>query len=802
MRIGLIFGGPSTERGVSLNSARSAMDHLTSLGWDVVPFYCDLNRNFYRVSLAQLYSNTPSDFDFKLANIAQPLSLGKFIDACHLLDIVFPLIHGEFGEDGALQELLENNNIPFVGSSSKSCRRMFNKVKANIEMADMTERGFSTLPNCIVEESDAPDVRLQKVEEFFEYLHIQKVVVKPSVGGSSIGVATAQTPEEAVKCANNIFTNKQGSQAMIEPYCKGHEFTVIVLQNQEDKPVALIPTEIDLLGGEIFTYRNKYLPSHQVEYHCPPRFNDEYVKQIQKSAECLFSHFEMRDFSRLDGRILDDRQLIFSDFNPVSGMEQVSNMFIQSSRIGFGHSDMLRYIVTHAAKRYGINCDVDQAMKNPDAQKIRILFGGESTERQVSVMSGTNVWLKTLYAVDFLSSPYILAPKNEVWQLPYSFVLNYTVEEILAHCAEAEEIVSRLKVLVPPLCERLGMEPLTKNVLILPRRISFDQFCQEAAEENAFVFIALHGGEGEDGRVQAKLNQYNLAYNGSDVEASHLCIDKHETGKVLSNLKDPFLISAPKILIPAKKAEKSEKIWKDATQKLKTNDILIKPQADGCSMGVARLKSANDLKIYLQAIEHGQKILDEEMLEQQSSLIELPMYVDNLMLEPYIVTDEIYVDGFDLVHKSKTCWIELTISVLEDNGIYHALSPSVTLVKLGSILSLEDKFQGGTGINLTPPPDSMITNKQLVFIKTKIEKAAKSLGIQGYARIDIFFNTKSDQIMVIEANSLPSLTPSTVIYHQALAEVPPLTPQAFLFKLIKLGIKRRMERNLVENIQK
>jgi D-alanine--D-alanine ligase len=436
MRIGLICGGPSEERGISLNSARSAMDHLTPLGWEVVPFYCDLHRNFYRLSRGQLYSNTPSDFDFKLANTAQPLTQKELIAACRETDIVLPVIHGTLGEDGELQELLEANDIPFVGSSSEACRQMFDKAVANKRLAD---NGFATIPNCCIEESDAPKARLEKATALFASTKAKKVVVKPSAGGSSIGVATATTPEEAVARAGDIFADKLGPCALIEPYCEGREFSVVVLQNAKNEPVALIPTEIEPLSGDVFTYRHKYLPSRQVEYHCPPRFDFDIIEKIQKSAEGLFTFFKMRDFSRLDGWILNDGRIVFSDVNPISGMEQNSYLFIQGSRAGFTHSDILQYIMTHAAQRYGIDASINPVPKNPKAQKVRILFGGETAERQVSLMSGTNVWLKMLRAADYMPAPYLLAPGHEIWQVPYCFALNHTVEEILARCAAAGE---------------------------------------------------------------------------------------------------------------------------------------------------------------------------------------------------------------------------------------------------------------------------------------------------------------------------------------------------------------------------
>ena len=74
MKIVLICGGPSLERGISLNSARSVCDHLHSKEFEVIPIYFDQKRKAYQISRAQLYSNTPSDFDFKLHSAAKPLS--------------------------------------------------------------------------------------------------------------------------------------------------------------------------------------------------------------------------------------------------------------------------------------------------------------------------------------------------------------------------------------------------------------------------------------------------------------------------------------------------------------------------------------------------------------------------------------------------------------------------------------------------------------------------------------------------------------------------------------------------------
>jgi D-alanine--D-alanine ligase len=795
MHIAVICGGPSAERGISLNSARSVMDHLTPLGWDIAPFYVDTKKKFYHLSPAQLYSNTPSDFDFKLAQSAKPLSEAEFIAALRAVDLVFPAIHGAFGEDGELQTLLEKNKIPFVGSPAKACQLMFDKAKAN---AHLKHHGFETLPHCVVRE-DEPDVLMtQKIAAFFAAHKITQAVVKPTAGGSSLGVATAATPDEALEKARLIFALKHDRVAMIEPYCDGQEFTVLVLQNADDKPVALIPTEIDLTGDDsIFGFRHKYLPTCHVAYHCPPRFADEIIRGIQEAAEALFSFFGMRDFARLDGWLLKDGRVVFSDFNPISGMEQNSFLFIQGSRIGLSHGDMLRLIVTHAAQRYGIEAREKAPTKKREAQNVRVLFGGKTAERQVSLMSGTNVWLKLRHAPDLRPEPYILSPEDDVWHLPYGYTLNHTCEEILFHCNEAAQINARLKTLAPPLRQRLDLPPLPANADLMPRRMTRDEFMREAKDENAFVFLGLHGGEGEDGTLQAELDKYGLAYNGSGPAASRLCMDKNETGKVIARFNDPLLIAAPKISFALNAPPK----WDEACQKLQSADLLIKPQADGCSAGVARLQSAEELKIYLKALTTHEPVLMPGTIKYLQQPIELPEKIDALILEPFIMTDPIHVEDRALVYKQKIGWVELTVGVLEHQGAYHALSPSITVAQ-GAVLSLEEKFQGGTGVNLTPPPDNIVSKKQITLIREKVALAAKALGIEGYARIDIFFNTKSDQTMIIEANTLPGLTASTVIFHQALAEQPPLTPRAFLEKLVALGLERNGCHRLSKPVKK
>lgn len=111
----------------------------------------------------------------------------------------------------------------------------------------------------------------------------------------------------------------------------------------------------------------------------------------------------------------------------------------------------------------------------------------------------------------------------------------------------------------------------------------------------------------------------------------------------------------------------------------------------------------------------------------QAELIEMPSSLNGeYLLEPYIETYRMIVEQDKLNCLSKEGWIELTVGVLEQRGIYHALNPSITVAE-GAILSLEEKFQGGTGINLTPPPVEVLSSSATQKIKCLIEKSAQAL---------------------------------------------------------------------------
>jgi D-alanine-D-alanine ligase-like ATP-grasp enzyme len=102
---------------------------------------------------------------------------------------------------------------------------------------------------------------------------------------------------------------------------------------------------------------------------------------------------------------------------------------------------------------------------------------------------------------------------------------------------------------------------------------------------------------------------------------------------------------------------------------------------------------------------------------------------------------------------------------------------------------------GGTGVNITPPPPRPVGSVEpeaVAAARARIARVANALGMEGYGRIDAFMHCKTGEIIVIEANSLPGLTPATVFFHQGLAEDPTMSPREILERILDLAVSRPM----------
>lgn len=561
---------------------------------------------------------------------------------------------------------------------------------------------------------------------------------------------------------------------------------------------------------------------------------------------------------------------VFTDVNIISGMEQTSFVFLQAAEVGLSHSAVLMHVLKSACERANIAFPSPASFATSEMSddneiaddsgsgrgvvplqavpisggslceheyrqrrriRIYVLFGGGTSERQVSLISGTNVWLKLRALQEFDVSPVLLTPTSEgcelgsttVWHLPYAAVLRHTVEEILAVATASPETVSRL------MTEKVRATLLASGWVTdgeagdadfgRARSTTLQSMALEAAEEGAVVFNAVHGGCGEDGSLQALLTGAGVTFTGSGTAASRLCIDKAATGSALASLSSIGVLSCRKRVIPTTvlfavrdNIETAVAAWNDLVTAVgpASAGLCIKPNADGCSTGVARLRGPADLLAYAFAIAGGKSRLNPGDLPlaigNLNSIVELPRPTpDAFLIEPFIATGAVRIQrhasgaetlsfdegaSSDALSSSSSRWVEVTVGVVGSKGRMVALNPSLTVVEGGDILSLEEKFQGGTGVNITPLPPSIIAPDALEAARKRIAATANALEIEGFARIDAFLHVDTGEVMIIEANTVPGMTPSTVLFHQALMMDPPVEPAEFLANAVHLALER------------
>lgn len=764
-KITIICGGPSAERGISLNSARSLYDNLDRHKYEVSLIYVNPKLEAYKISAQQIYSNTPLDFDFKLGREGHALGEKGFIDELKSADLVFPVIHGTYGEDGQLQEILESNGIVYAGSGPKALKHTADKF---ICQKILEENGFHTVKSIVI-----------KKGETIPSLIPAKYVAKPLHGGSSIGVQYFESEKELVGKLEDLFAVED--EAIIEPFCDGTEFTVIVLENPDGKPVALLPTEIELRVDPFFSYRKKYLPSDETRYYTPARFPNAALEKIRSEAERAFTCLGMKDFARLDGWLLKDGGIWFSDINGISGMEQNSFIFQQAAVIGFSHRQLLDYIIEGKVDRQDLS----------GKETIPVIFGGDTTEKQVSVMSGTNVYVKLKSSAKFQPLPLLKTMKGRIFEIPHFLCLHHTVEEIEEKISllSAPDFFHELQLRIASIRTELILEEdIFDEPLFIPRETTLEGL----SKKHSFLFLALHGGEGEDGTMQTRLDELRLAYNGPGAECSKICMDKFRTGEIIEKVGIPGITTAKKQIV--KLSLDPENTWKELMDQGFSSSLIIKPNTDGCSAGVIRVDKFDEYVAILNYFRSDKTFIPEGTVHKAHGRIELPKNKPKeVLVEEYIFTDKPIIRDNEIDWKKVNGLIEVTIGLYGLKDDLKVFYPSQTIANKDT-LSLEEKFMGGTGVNLTPPPDTFVKPEAIEKARTHIYKLAKLVGIEGYSRIDTFMDIESGDLTVIEVNTLPGLTPSTVIFHQAIKNDPPMMPLQFIEEIIKIGKKRFSEK--------
>lgn len=292
------MGGVGSEREISLQSGGNVAAALRGAGFDVVEF-----------------------------DIA-PDRLGILDDAS--VDVFYPVLHGEFGEDGQLQEILEGMGLVYVGSDSRSSRLAFDKIASKEAFRAGGVRVARDV--CITSGGDLEGLcdKLAKVGERF--------VVKPIREGSSVGVEIVSGHAEAAAAGAKCF-EKYG-ECMIEEFIAGREITVGIL-NGRALPVIEIRSKM-----QFYDYHAKYVDD-ATEYLFDTIVDSEVVAMVQATAVKCFEVLGCRHLGRVDMIIDDDGEYVL-EINTLPGFTSHSLLPMAGAKAGYPASELCREIVEAA----------------------------------------------------------------------------------------------------------------------------------------------------------------------------------------------------------------------------------------------------------------------------------------------------------------------------------------------------------------------------------------------------------------------------------------------------------------------
>jgi len=589
------------------------------------------------------------------------------------------------------------------------------------------------------------------------------------------------------------------NEVIVEEFIDGKEFSCIVIEDEQGRPIALPPTEI-IKKDLVFDYKSKYLPglSRKVT---PIDLPEHQIQAIREEAERMYKVFHFDVYARIDGFITKEGKIFLNDPNTTSGMMPSSFFFHQAAEIGLNPSEFLTYIIFISLKKrqqqslhlnayqdiiLKLNNYLKEKQTTTSQKKLRtaVLMGGYSTERHISVESGRNVYEKLSSSEKYQPFPVFVAKANndagfELYTIPIRLMLKDNADDIrdkILHY-QVHPIIQKIIQEASYITEKFGQ---TKN-LNAPKKIGFEELKSMAD----VVFIALHGRPGEDGSLQRYLNQYQIPYNGSDVESSSITINKYLTNEIL---KKHGILVAEHLLITKEDWEKFQHHLKTIIRDEIHYPFIAKPSDDGCSSAVKKIKNEQELDAYAQLIFREK----EELPTEAAKLLNIKPNEEIPMKKDFLIEELVQSNG-------ARRFLEITGGMLikyNDKGEkeYEVFEPSEALVE-GDVLSLEEKFLAGEGQNITPARFSKNPEEQKKisnYVKEQLRKTAEILNVEGYCRIDAFvriYDADKVEVIIIEVNSLPGMTPATCIYHQA--AINHYKPYEFIDAILTQGMKKK-----------
>lgn len=341
----VLYGGKSAEHEVSLKSASAILNALDKEKYNVHPVYITKEGVWCYLGLLKEEIKSVDQLQVE-SNESVSESLGKFLT--EIIDdtqrnVIFPAIHGTFGEDGTLQGLLEIINIPYVGNEVLSSAVGMDKVimkdvfvKHNLPVTKYTSVRLHAW------KEDKEKV-LDEIEKELKYAYF----VKPANLGSSVAVNRVENREELKKAIDEAFI--YDTKVIIEEEVKGREMQVSVIGN--DNPKASLPGEF-IINRPFFDYEAKYNDNSTTPV-VPARLTPEVTEKVRKLAVEAFKVLNCYGLARVDIFVTDDNEVLVNEINTMPGFTALSmTPVLWKATDGTTYPELVEKLIQLAFERY------------------------------------------------------------------------------------------------------------------------------------------------------------------------------------------------------------------------------------------------------------------------------------------------------------------------------------------------------------------------------------------------------------------------------------------------------------------
>jgi D-alanine-D-alanine ligase len=348
VRVAVVMGGRSSEHEISLASARSVLDALDPARYETVTVEIGRDGRWELGSGAR----AELERDGRSAAETLPVPTSQVPETLGEVDVVFPVLHGPFGEDGTVQGLLELANVPYVGAGVAASALCMDK---DLFKSVLRDHGIPVTQSVTLRSKADARAKPARPEsgagsgalpDGFENPFGFPVFVKPARLGSSVGITKARSEDELRTGIELAFRHDE--KVLVEEFVSGVEVECSVLGNEQ--PIASIPGEI-VANADWYDYSAKY-DEGGMDLVIPPRIPQEAIERVQDLSVRAFRVTECEGMARADCFVRENGEVLINELNTIPGFTATSVYAKLFEASGLPYEELLERLVQLALERH------------------------------------------------------------------------------------------------------------------------------------------------------------------------------------------------------------------------------------------------------------------------------------------------------------------------------------------------------------------------------------------------------------------------------------------------------------------